>query len=200
MEIKNQDIRRIIECVGGKENISMLTHCVTRLRFVLKDESKIQEDALKEISLVKGCFAAKGQYQVIIGPGIVDRVYEKVLAATEAKEADSEELKKIETQKMNRLQRAVKIFADVFYPILPAIVGAGLLLGISNILTNGGIFGPQSVVEMFPAVAGLASMITMVANTAFTYIPVLVCWSEQNDLEEVRCWESFWDWYWSMRS
>ena len=177
MEIKNQDIQRIIECVGGKENISMLTHCVTRLRFVLKDESKIQEDALKEISLVKGCFAAKGQYQVIIGPGIVDRVYEKVLAATEAKAADSEELKKIEAQKMNRLQRAVKIFADVFYPILPAIVGAGLLLGISNILTNGGIFGPQSVVEMFPAVAGLASMITMVANTAFTYIPVLVCWS-----------------------
>jgi len=177
MDIKREDILEIISCVGGKENISLITHCVTRLRFVLKDETRIREDDLKEISLVKGCFAAKGQYQVIIGPGIVDRVYEQVLAETGAKEADSAELKDIENQKMNGLQRAIKVFADVFYPILPAIVGAGLLLGISNILTNGGIFGPQSVVEMFPALAGLASMITMVANTAFTYIPVLVCWS-----------------------
>jgi len=177
MDIKREDILEIISCVGGKENISLITHCVTRLRFVLKDEGKIREDDLKEISLVKGCFAAKGQYQVIIGPGIVDRVYDRVREETGAKEADSAELKEIENQKMNGLQRAIKVFADVFYPILPAIVGAGLLLGISNILTNGGIFGPQSVVQMIPSLAGLASMITMVANTAFTYIPVLVCWS-----------------------
>lgn len=176
MENRREEIRQIISCVGGKDNISMLTHCVTRLRFVLKDETKIREKELKENPLVKGCFAAKGQYQVIIGPG-VEKVYKEVQEETGAKEADSAELKKVETQKMNRLQRAVKIFADVFYPILPAIVGAGLLLGISNILTNPGIFGSQSVVEMVPAVAGLASMITMVANTAFTYIPVLVCWS-----------------------
>lgn len=176
MENRREEIRQIISCVGGKDNISMLTHCVTRLRFVLKDETKIREKELKENPLVKGCFAAKGQYQVIIGPG-VEKVYKEVQEETGAKEADSAELKKVETQKMNRRQRAVRIFADVFYPILPAIVGAGLLLGISNILTNPGIFGSQSVVEMVPAVAGLASMITMVANTAFTYIPVLVCWS-----------------------
>lgn len=164
MENRREEIRQIISCVGGKDNISMLTHCVTRLRFVLKDETKIREKELKENPLVKGCFAAKSQYQVIIGPG-VEKVYKEVQEETGAKEADSAELKKVETQKMNRLQRAVKIFADVFYPILPAIVGAGLLLGISNILTNPGIFGSQSVVEMVPAVAGLASMITMVANT-----------------------------------
>ena len=177
MKINQQDILDIIKNVGGKENISLLTHCVTRLRFVLKDESKIDEKNLKENSLVKGCFSVKGQYQVIIGPGLVDQVYDLVLAETGAKEADNSELKDVEDEAMNPLQKALKLFSDVFYPILPAIVGAGLLLGISNLLTNGGIFGKESLVVMFPAIAGLANMITMVANTAFTYIPVLVAWS-----------------------
>ena len=177
MKINQNDILDIIQNVGGKDNISLLTHCVTRLRFVLKDESLINEKALKENSLVKGCFSVKGQYQVIIGPGLVDQVYDLVLAETGAKEADSSELKDVEDKAMNPLQKALKLFSDVFYPILPAIVGAGLLLGISNILTNAGIFGKESLVVMYPAIAGLADMITMVANTAFTYIPVLVAWS-----------------------
>lgn len=177
MKINQNDILDIIQNVGGKDNISLLTHCVTRLRFVLKDESLINEKALKENFLVKGCFSVKGQYQVIIGPGLVDQVYDLVLAETGAKEADSSELKDVEDKAMNPLQKALKLFSDVFYPILPAIVGAGLLLGISNILTNAGIFGKESLVVMYPAIAGLADMITMVANTAFTYIPVLVAWS-----------------------
>ena len=177
MQIEQKDILDIIEGVGGKENISLLTHCVTRLRFVLKDETKIDEASLKENPLVKGCFAAKGQYQVIIGPGLVDQVYDRVLELTGAQEAVQEELKAIENNAMNPLQKALKLFSDVFYPILPAIVGAGLLLGISNLLTSAGIFGEQALVAMYPAIAGLAGMITMVANTAFTYIPVLVAWS-----------------------
>ena len=127
MNIEKKDILDIIERVGGKENISLLTHCVTRLRFVLKDESKIDEKGLKENPLVKGCFSVKGQYQVIIGPGLVDQVYDLVLDETGAKEADSSELKEVENKSMNPLQRALKLFSDVFYPILPAIVGAGLL-------------------------------------------------------------------------
>lgn len=93
MENRREEIRQIISCVGGKDNISMLTHCVTRLRFVLKDETKIREKELKENPLVKGCFAVKGQYQVIIGPG-VEKVYKEVQEETGAKEADSAELKK----------------------------------------------------------------------------------------------------------
>lgn len=172
-----EQILDIVNHVGGKDNISLLTHCVTRLRFVLKEESKINEEALKKNELVKGCFSTKGQYQVIIGPGLVDKVYEEMLVITGATEASREDLKKIENEKMNPLQRGIKIFSDVFYPILPAIVGAGLLLGISNILTNPGIFGEQAIVQMYPAIAGLAEMISMVANTAFAYIPVLVAWS-----------------------
>ena len=95
MKINQNDILDIIQNVGGKDNISLLTHCVTRLRFVLKDESLINEKALKENSLVKGCFSVKGQYQVIIGPGLVDQVYDLVLAETGAKEADSSELKDV---------------------------------------------------------------------------------------------------------
>lgn len=176
MEIKKDDVLDIIENVGGKQNISMLTHCVTRLRFVLKDESLVNEEALKQNELVQGCFNTNGQFQVIIGPGLVDRVYDECLKYTDAKEASKEELKEVEEKNMNPLQRAIKIFADVFYPILPAIVGAGLLLGISNVLSNPGIFGELSVIEMYPAIAGLADMIDMIANTSFTYIPVMVAW------------------------
>lgn len=177
MDKMKEQMLDIVQNVGGKDNISLLTHCVTRLRFVLNDESLINEEALKQNELVKGCFSTKGQYQVIIGPGLVDKVYDLMLEATGAKEASRDDLKKIESEKMNPLQRGVKIFSDVFYPILPAIVGAGLLLGVSNLLSNPGIFNELAVTQMFPAIAGLADMISMIANTAFTYIPVLVAWS-----------------------
>lgn len=177
MDNLNEQGVDIIQHVGGKENISLLTHCVTRLRFVLKDVSLINEVALKQNTLVKGCFTTKGQYQVIIGPGLVDKVYDAIVQYTNVKKASQEDLKKIENEKMNPLQRGIKIFSDVFYPILPAIVGAGILLGISNILSNPGIFSEESIIQMFPMIAGLADMISMIANTAFTYIPVLVAWS-----------------------
>lgn len=177
MDKMKEQMLDIVQNVGGKDNISLLTHCVTRLRFVLNDESLINEEALKQNELVKGCFSTKGQYQVIIGPGLVDKVYDLMLEATGVKEASRDDLKKIESEKMNPLQRGVKIFSDVFYPILPAIVGAGLLLGVSNLLSNPGIFNELAVTQMFPAITGLADMISMIANTAFTYIPVLVAWS-----------------------
>lgn len=177
MSINRQDVLDIVQYVGGKDNISLLTHCVTRLRFVLKDETLIQEEKLKELELVKGCFHSSGQFQVIIGAGIVDRVFAMVEQETGAKIADKEELKAVEGRRLNPFQKFIKTFSDVFYPLLPAIVGAGLLLGISNLLTSAGIFGEESLVTMYPQIAGLAGMITMIANTAFTYIPVLVAWS-----------------------
>ena len=167
----------IVAAIGGRANIELLTHCVTRLRFVLKDESKVDETALKNVDLVKGCFKAGGQFQVVIGPGLVDKLFDVVQQQTGLQQADKEELKKVEESKENFLQRGLKIFSDVFIPLLPAIVGAGILLGVGNILTAAGIFGPKALVVTYPQIKGLADMILMVANTAFTYIPVLVAWS-----------------------
>ncbi|MED1749779.1 MULTISPECIES: PTS system trehalose-specific EIIBC component [Bacillus] len=169
---------QIVKAIGGKENIDQATHCVTRLRFVLKDEGKVDEKALEQIEEVKGSFSANGQYQVVIGQGVVNRVYAEMVKQTGIGEATKEDVKRASDQKLNPLQRAVKTLADIFIPILPAIVTAGLLMGIHNILTAPDIFFDQkSIVDVYPAWADLANMINLIAGTAFTFLPALIGWS-----------------------
>lgn len=175
-----REAREIIQAIGGKDNIEMATHCVTRLRFVLEDEGKVNKETLNQIDLVKGIFSANGQFQVIIGQGTVDKVYRAMVKETGVREASKDEVKnKASEVHRNALQRGIKILADIFIPILPAIVTAGLLMGLNNILANPGIFGRTSkaVIEMYPEWAGIADMINIIANTAFTFLPALIGWS-----------------------
>ncbi|MEN8699174.1 PTS system trehalose-specific EIIBC component [Bacillus infantis] len=172
---------RIVEAVGGKENIAAATHCVTRLRFALKDESKVDKEALESIDTVKGSFSTNGQFQVVIGQGIVDKVYKEMAAATGIGEVSKEEVKAAASEKMNPLQRAIKTLADIFIPILPAIVTAGLLMGINNIMTAPDIFYTgKSFIDVHPGWADLANIINMIANTAFVFLPGLIGWSAVN--------------------
>ncbi|MGG4011697.1 PTS system trehalose-specific EIIBC component [Bacillus smithii] len=171
-------VRQIIEAVGGKENINTGTHCVTRLRLVLNDEEKVDKKKLENIDLVKGSFSANGQFQVVIGQGIVDKVFDVFVQETGIGTATKEEVKNAVAQKMNPLQRAIKVLADIFIPILPAIVTAGLLMGINNILTGQDIFYKgKSFIEVHQNWADIASMINLIANTAFTFLPALIGWS-----------------------
>ncbi len=167
----------IVEAVGGKENIEAATHCVTRLRFALKDESKVNASKLEQIDVVKGSFSANGQYQVVIGQGTVNKVYKDLVEATGIGEASKEDVKKASESNLNPLQRAIKTLADIFIPILPAIVTAGLLLGLNNILTGKGIFFDESIIERYPQWADIASVINLIASTAFAFLPALIGWS-----------------------
>lgn len=139
-DMNRESVERIVEAVGGKENISAATHCVTRLRLVLKDEGKVNQRMLDEHELVKGSFSTNGQFQVVIGQGTVDKVYKEMVALTGIGELSKEEVKNEAAKNLNPLQRAIKTLADIFIPILPAIVTAGLLMGINNVLTGAGIF------------------------------------------------------------
>nr|WP_245837364.1 PTS transporter subunit EIIC [Virgibacillus phasianinus] len=112
-----------------------------------------------------------------MGQGTVDKVYEAMLKETGIEEASKDDVKAASAGKQNPLQRGIKTLADIFIPILPAIVTAGLLLGINNILVGKGIFGEQSLIEMYPEWSGIASMINIIANTAFTFLPALIGWS-----------------------
>ncbi len=172
-----QEAQAIIDAVGGVDNISAATNCVTRLRFALKDESKVDNAALEAVDMVKGSFSTAGQFQVIIGPGLVEEVAIDVAELTGGHTATKEEVKAAAAEKLNPLQQFVKIFSDIFVPLLPALVTAGLLMGINNILTQPGIFGPQSLVEANPGLAGVAGIIITIANTSFVFLPVLVGWS-----------------------
>ncbi|MFE0557703.1 PTS system trehalose-specific EIIBC component [Paenibacillus sp. NPDC058910] len=178
MAIDRKNVERIVEAVGGKDNIEAATHCVTRLRFALVDDSKVDSRALDDNDLVKGQFSSQGQFQVVIGPGLVDQVYNEMMDITGGSRVSKDEVKNIASKKQNPLQRAIKTLADIFIPILPAIVMAGLLLGINNLLTGPGIFYEgQSLIQVHPEWADVASIINLIASTAFTFLPVLIGWS-----------------------
>lgn len=174
-------VEQIVEAIGGKDNIAAATHCVTRLRFALKDEAKVDKDKLENIDLVKGSFSANGQYQVVIGQGLVDKVYAEMVEITGIGTATKQETKDAAEKNLNPLQRAIKTLADIFIPILPAIVTAGLLMGINNILTGKDIFFEgKAIVDVYTNWADFASIINLIANTAFVFLPGLIGWSAVN--------------------
>ena len=174
---ENQEALKILDFVGGEENVEGLTHCVTRLRFILKDKEKVNQKELEKLNLVKGCFYASGQFQVIIGPGKVERVYQEIISNSNIKESNEREIKEKKTKESNGLQRLIRVLADIFIPILPAIVAAGLLMGLYNVISNPGIFYERPVIEVHKGIKDFADVINMIANTAFTFLPVLVGWS-----------------------
>lgn len=177
MDLK-KSTTQIINAVGGKDNIAAATHCVTRLRFALKDEQKVNKEELETIDLVKGSFSANGQFQVVIGQGTVDKVFNEMVSQTGIGEASKQEVKDAAENNLNPLQRAIKYLADIFIPILPAIVTAGLLMGINNILTGSGIFyDNKSFVDVHKNWADFASIINLIANTSFVFLPGLIGWS-----------------------
>jgi PTS system sucrose-specific IIC component len=163
----------------GAGNIQAAAHCATRLRLVVKDPSKIDHAAVENNDGVKGTFEANGQFQIIIGPGDVDKVYDELVRISNVQEASTEDLKAVAAgnQKTNPLMNLVKVLSDIFVPIIPALVAGGLLMAINNVLTSPNLFGPQSVVEMFPVVNDFASIINLLASAPFAFLPILVGFS-----------------------
>ena len=173
-----QNVNLIIDAVGGGENIKSATHCVTRLRLSLDNETLVNTEALDNNELVKGFFFKNNQLQIIIGPGLVDKIYVLFLDQTGLTTTTLEETDKVNSDNSNKLQRFVKVLADVFIPILPAIVASGLLMGLNNILTNPGIFyAGKSVLDMHPGWVGISDLINVISSTAFAFLPALVGWS-----------------------
>ncbi|USD67943.1 sucrose-specific PTS transporter subunit IIBC [Vibrio sp. SCSIO 43136] len=169
---------RLLELLGGKENIHALAHCATRLRLALKDESLIDEEAIGDLDGVKGQFKVAGQYQIIFGSGIVNQVHAEMAKLTGMSEMSTSEVASAGAEKQNILQRAVKGLSDIFVPIIPAIVAGGLLMGVFNLLTAQGLFiEGQSLIEAYPGMADLANMINTFANAPFVYLPVLLAFS-----------------------
>ncbi len=169
---------QLLELVGGAENIISAAHCATRLRLVLRDEAKADVDGILNVDLVKGQFANGGQFQIIIGSGTVNEVYKRFIQAGGIAEATKSEVKQAAVQKMNPLQRLVKTLSDVFVPLIPALVASGLMMGLNNVLTANGLFVKgQSLVEAYPALSDIASMINTFASAAYAFLPILIGFS-----------------------
>ncbi|AVK61643.1 PTS beta-glucoside transporter subunit EIIBCA [Lactobacillus sp. CBA3605] len=169
---------RVLAAIGTN-NLQAAAHCATRLRLVIKDESKINQKALDDDPDVKGTFETNGQYQIIIGPGDVDYVYDALIERTGLKEATPDDIKAVASagQKKNPLMDFLKVLSDIFIPIIPALVAGGLLMALNNVLTAENLFMAKSVVEVYPGLKGIAEMINAMAAAPFTFLPILLGFS-----------------------
>ena len=167
----------VVEAVGGASNISAAAHCATRLRLVIADESKINQQALDDNEDLKGTFAAGGMFQIIVGPGDVDQVYDHMVADHGVREVSKDEAKEEAEAGGNIFSRFVKMIADIFVPVLPALIAGGLLMALHSVLTAKGLFGEQSVIQMFPVMTDYDALINLVSSAAFASLPVLVGFS-----------------------
>lgn len=173
------DHKRVAQTVVkavGKDNIVAAAHCATRLRLVVKDDSKINQKMLDSDADIKGTFETNGQYQIIIGPGDVNNVYDEMVKITGLKEMSTDDLKQVaaKNQKTNPVMAFIKLLSDIFVPLIPALVAGGLLMALDNVLASPGLFGPKSVIQMYPSLKGIESMVNVMSAAPFTFLPILV--------------------------
>ena len=165
--MNNQDIaKKVIEALGGRENVNSVAHCATRLRVMVKDEGKIKKEVIENLDKVQGAFFNSGQYQIIFGTGTVNKMYDEVVALG-LPTSSKEDMKAEAAKQGNWFQRAIRTFGDVFVPIIPVIVATGLFMGVRGLLTALGMTLPADV----------TTYTQILTDTAFIILPGLVVWS-----------------------
>lgn len=162
---------KLTELVGGRENIQGIAHCATRLRVVLKDNDAADLPAIETLDLVKGVFVAGDQLQIIFGAGLVNDVYEVFRDYTGMEGMSLSDLKTEANKKMNPLQRVIKALSDVFIDIMPGILAAALLTGLSGVLVN------MDIVHNNDTLFGITTLINISSGTIFGFLPLAVAYS-----------------------
>lgn len=181
-----EDAGRLLDLVGGKGNISAVTHCMTRMRFVLVDPGKADVEAIEELPSAKGTFTQAGQFQVIIGNDVAD-FYQEFTAISGIEGVSKEAAKEAAGANQNPLQRAMGILGEIFAPIIPALICGGLILGFRNIVgevnffTDAGAFdlqhGTKSIADMWTFWNGMYNFLWVIGEAVFHMLPVGICWS-----------------------
>lgn len=169
-----QAASQIIEIVG-RDNIMSATHCATRLRLIVKDKDKIDEKKLEKIPLVKGTFFNAGQYQIILGTGIVNKVYAE-MESMGLKTLSKQEQDEIVKKQQKGVKRMMRTLGDIFIPIIPVIAATGLFLGLKGCIFNDnvlGLFGASTA--MIPDY--IVTLVNVLTETAFSFLPAIICWS-----------------------
>lgn len=157
--------------VGGKDNIQGVAHCATRLRIVLKDNDIADLKAIEDVDLAKGVFVAGDQVQIIFGAGLVNDVYEVFAEHNNMINMSLSDLKTVANQKMNPLQRIIKALSDVFVDIMPGILAAALLTGLSGVLGN------LDFVKANDTLYGINRLINISSGAIFGFLPLAVAYS-----------------------
>lgn len=165
--------QEIYDHIGRKENIISAAHCATRLRLVIADNAKADKEYVENIDGVKGVFFAQGQMQIILGTGVVNKVYDEFIQIAGISESSKEDLKKVAASRANPVQRLIKTLGDIFVPIIPAIVASGFLMGIMealNFMVNNGFLNIDTSGSIY-------TFAQLFSNTAYTFLPILIAYS-----------------------
>ncbi len=172
-----EDAKELLEAVGGASNIGAVSHCVTRMRFVLNDPSIADIPRIERIPSAKGTFTQAGQFQVIIGNEVAD-FYNDFAAVSGISGVSKAEVKAASKQNQNVIQRIMTSIAEIFAPIIPALIVGGLILGFRNVIDSMEVFNGATLVSQSQFWAGVDSFLWLIGEAIFHLgIPVGICWS-----------------------
>lgn len=173
-----QEAKDLLAAIGGKENVTAVTHCATRMRFVLGDDKKANVKTIEAIPAVKGTFTNAGQFQVIIGND-VPIFYNDFTAVSGIEGVSKEAAKSAAKSNQNPVQRVMTTLAEIFTPLIPALIVGGLLLGLQNVL--GSIqfsnLGGKTIVEVSKFWEGVNEIVSVISGAIFGFLPVGITWS-----------------------
>lgn len=174
----SNEVQQLLDYIGGKENIAAVTHCATRMRFVLNDTDKADVKKIEGMKLVKGTFTQAGQFQVIIG-NEVSTFYNEFEKVAGVEGVNKDAAKKAARQNMNIVQVMLSHLAEIFAPLIPAIVVGGLILGFRNIIGDIKLLeeGTKSLIEVSQFWSGVHSFLWLIGEAIFFFLPVGITWS-----------------------
>lgn len=172
------DARELLRLVGGKENIAAVSHCMTRMRFVLNEPKNADVEKIEAMKVVKGSFTQSGQFQVIIGNTVAD-FYNDFTAVAGIEGVSKESVKQAAKKNQTVLQRLVATLAEIFAPLIPAIITGGLILGFRNCIDSLYLFenGTKTLCDISQFWTGIDSFLWLIGEAVFHMLPVGICWS-----------------------
>ena len=173
-----KDATELLKLVGGKENIQAVTHCVTRMRFVLRDPSKADIAAIEDLPSVKGTFTQSGQFQVIIGNEIQE-FYNDFVKISGIEGVSKEEVKQTAKSQQNTIQKIMSNMGEIFAPIIPALIVGGLILGFRNVIDSMAIMegGTKTLCQVSQFWSGVDHFLWLIGEAIFHFLPVGIVWS-----------------------
>ena len=173
-----KDATELLKLVGGKENIQAVTHCVTRMRFVLRDPSKADIPSIEDLPSVKGTFTQSGQFQVIIGNEIQE-FYNDFVKISGIEGVSKEEVKQTAKSQQNTIQKIMSNMGEIFAPIIPALIVGGLILGFRNVIDSMAIMegGTKTLCQVSQFWSGVDHFLWLSGEAIFHFLPVGIVWS-----------------------
>lgn len=173
-----EDAKELLHLVGGRKNIAAVSHCMTRMRFVLGDPGKADVKAIEDMKVVKGSFTQSGQFQVIIGNTVAD-FYNDFVKIAGIEGVSKEEVKQAAKKNQTLLQRMIAALAEIFAPLIPAIITGGLILGFRNCIDSLYLFenGTKTLCDISQFWSGIDSFLWLIGEAVFHMLPVGICWS-----------------------